>query len=64
MNRESSGGGNVMIKKIHSSRQLALKPGFGLGVETREQCSASLGTDPAAAAVSRSPEDAKAAQSR
>ena len=53
-----------MIKKIHSSRQLALKPGFGLGVETREQCSASLGTDPAAAAVSRSPEDAKAAQSR
>ena len=42
------------MKKIHSSRQLALKPGFGLGEETREQCCAPLGTNPAAAAVSRS----------
>lgn len=54
MNRERSGGGNVIMKKIHSSRQLALKPGFGLGEETREQCCAPLGTNPAAAAVSRS----------
>ena len=63
MNRESSGEGNVIMKKIHPSRQLALKPGFGLGEETREQCCASLGTDPAAAAVSRRPADAKTAQS-
>lgn len=51
------------MKKIHSSRQLALKPGFALGEETREQCCASLGTNPAAAAVSRSPAAAKAARS-
>ena len=37
---KSSGGGNFLVKKTRSSRELASKPGFGLREEITERCSA------------------------